>query len=135
MSLEQFLEQQTKAHNALVVSVHTCQSVAVADVESSEREVKLHRRIVEITEGRCKHADSMKWHETARWQLILLQLRRADEIAFYHFSDFSVAREAEHDLIDDIFEHKVLVVVGCCQLNVFEHEFVNDEIRAEHVLL
>jgi hypothetical protein len=65
--------------------------MAVADVKSSKREVKCDRRVEQITEWNGEHANSMEWHDTARWQFVLLQLRRAGKIAFYQLRNLTVS--------------------------------------------
>lgn len=49
-----------------------------------------------------------------------------------HLIDFSVTRKAQHHLIQNIFEHKVLIVIGGRQLHIFEYQLVNNQIRIEY---
>lgn len=131
--LQKLFKQQAEADDPLVVRVDAGQSMAVTNVKCSKCEVKSNGRVVEIAKRNCEHADAVKRNNPTGRQLVLLQLSRRCEIAFYQFSDFTVAREAQHDLVDDVLEHKVLVVVRRGQLNVFEHQFVDYEVCAEHI--
>lgn len=88
--------------------------MTVADVKCSKREVERDWRIVEITKRNCEHADAVERNDAARRRLVLLQLRGACEITFYHFSNFSVARKAQHDLVDNVLEDEILIVVSRC---------------------
>lgn len=133
MCLQKLFKQQAEADNPLVVRVDAGQSMAVTNVECSKCEVKSHGRVVEIAKRNCEHADAVERNNPTWRQLVLLQFCRRREIAFYQFSNFTVAREAQHDLVDDVLEHKVLVVVRRGQLNVFEHQFVDYEVCAEHI--
>lgn len=119
----------------MVVRVDASQSMTVTNVESAKCEVKRHGLIEEITERRGEHADAVERNDAARWSFVLLQLCGADEIVLDHLGDFGVAREAKHDLVDDVFEHKVLVVVGGRELDVFEDQLVGYQVGAQNVSL
>lgn len=55
--------------------------------------------------------------------------------AGYQSGYLGVTREAQHQLIEHILEHKVLVVIGGGQLNVLKYQFVNDVIGGQHDVL
>lgn len=46
--------------------------------------------------------------------------------------DFRIPGEAEHDLVEDVFEHEILVVIGGRQLDVLEDELVHDHVHVPH---
>lgn len=48
-----------------------------------------------------------------------------------HIIDLGVSGEAQHNLIQNIFKHKVLIIVGSCQLDVFENQFIDYVIRVQ----
>lgn len=43
--------------------------------------------------------------------------------------DFGIPGEAQHDLVEDVFKYKVLVVVGGSQLDVLEDELVHYHVH------
>lgn len=133
MRLQQFLEQQAQTDDSLIVRVDARQPMAVADVKSSERVVERDGRVEQVAERDGEHADAVEGNDAARRDLILLQLGAAREVAFYQFGDFGVAGEAQHHLVNDVLEHKVLVVVGGSQLHVLKHQFVHYQVRAQYV--
>lgn len=80
-----------------------------------------------------EHANAMEWHDSGRRTFVLLRFGRIDKIRLNHLIYFDVTREAQHYLIENIFKDKVLIIIGGSQLNIFEYELVNDEIRYQNM--
>lgn len=113
------------------MSVDRCQPVTITNIESSEWKVQHLWRIVQITEWSSKHTDSMERNHAWRWSFISLPFHwvnlKLNQIVY-----LGVPGEAQHDLVQHIFKHKVLVVVGSSQLDVFENQFINYVIGVEN---
>lgn len=130
--LQEFLIEQTEADDTLRMRVNGGQSMAVANIESPEREIELHGSIIEVAERSGKHADPMMWNNPAWWSLELLPtLWRILCICVCtkQLPDLCVPREAQHDLVEDILKHKVLIVICGRELDILEHQLVHNQIR------
>ena len=46
-----------------------------------------------------------------------------------------VSTEAEHDVVDEVLKHKVVVIVGRSQLNILDDELVQHDVHRDHGLL
>lgn len=101
--------------------------MAISNVERTESEVQTHRRVVQIAEGGGKHADTMERHHARRWSLIGFPLHR-EHLVVDAVGNVRVARKAEQHLVENILEYKVLVIVRCRQLDVFEDKLVHNVI-------
>lgn len=114
MSLKQFLKKKAQADNPLIMSINSRQSMAIANIKSPKSVIMSNGWVIEITKRRCVHTNPMKWDNIVRRRVILLQLWRIQPVSFDHVGNFSVAWEAQHDLINDILKHEILIVIGGC---------------------
>ncbi len=49
--------------------------------------------------------------------------------------DLGVPAEAEHDVVDLVFKHEVVIIVGGGQLDVLDDELVQHNVHSNHRLL
>lgn len=79
-----------------------------------------------------KHTNSMKWHHARRRGLITFTL---DGIVFElnHLGNFGVAWETQQHLIEDIFKYEILIIIRRSQLDIFEHQFIDNVIGGQHI--
>ena len=46
-----------------------------------------------------------------------------------------VSTEAEHDVVDEVLKHKVVVIIGRGQLHILDDELVQHDVHRDHRLL
>ena len=54
---------------------------------------------------------------------------------FFLILDLGVPAEAEHDVVDLVFKHEVVIIVGGGQLDVLDDELVQHNVHSNHRLL
>lgn len=118
------------------------QPMAIPNVERPERKVQLHRRFVQIAKRRSKHTNPMERNNAGRWSFVLARCCRSGGVRLRHrccvngggggrtddATDFGVARKAQHHLVENVFEHEILIVIGGRQLDVLEDELVDNQV-------
>lgn len=82
-----------------------------------------------------EHANAMEWHDARWWYFILLRFRRIGEFVLYFGGNLYIAGKAQHHLIQNVFENEVLVIVGGCQLDIFEYQLIHNQIHIDHIRL
>lgn len=74
----------------------------------------------------------MEGYDAGGWHFIVSSLGVGMWFTWNERRDLSVPRETQHQLIEDILEHKILVIIGGSQLNILEDQFVNDVIGGQY---